>query len=785
MGAVRLKTVADLRRRRLQTGVIAVVLCLASAAATMALSILVESNAPFDGAFAAANGAHLVVSYDPGADPRLLAATADSPSVTASAGPWPIASGSLGHVTGRRIGGLEFSGRPTPDRSIDGVTISAGRWWNAPGEAVLDQDTARLLGASLGDEIQVFPPVTDKRAATMVEGRTLTVVGIAGSVSTPEVTAWMSPLDVAAVDPAHAPELQMLYRVDPSATDSDLRSAIASITSALSPDAVSDTRTYLEVKAGVDRLADLYVPILLAFSIFALLAAAFTIANVITGVVLTNYGAIGVMKAIGYTPSQVAAILLAQILVPAAVGVIAGVVVGTAASMPVIEQTASSFGLPAASTVSWPVVGAVLAIALAVAVVAAIGPAIRAGRLGVVAAMTMGTAPSVRAEDGRLRRLGMRLPIAIQLRLGVAASLAHPVRASMTLGALVVGVAALTFAIALNWALVNVMADLGRSEPSPVRAELFARSVPADLVTSAIANDANTARYVAIGQVQANIPRVGSVPFIGYEGDSSWIGYALIRGRWFESAGEAVAPTNFFTQTGLGIGDTTTATLAGRQVTVRLVGEIFDIGKESDANLLVRGTWSDLAALDPSATPTMWEARPIEGIPVVVYQGDLRESVGNGVQVYVQEDSSSDESFLLFLTVVALMGGVLIAISLGGVFNTVLLETQQRTRELAVLKAIGLTPAQVIGLVLASIAPVSVAAGLIGVPLGLIAQRAVLDYMGEVAGRTDIPPAIFDVFSPAMLVVLGLSGLAIGAAGAYLPAQRAARARIAPVLQAE
>jgi putative ABC transport system permease protein len=96
-----------------------------------------------------------------------------------------------------------------------------------------------------------------------------------------------------------------------------------------------------------------------------------------------------------------------------------------------------------------------------------------------------------------------------------------------------------------------------------------------------------------------------------------------------------------------------------------------------------------------------------------------------------------------------------------------------------------MSPAQVVAMVLASIAPVAIAAGLIGVPLGLLAQHVVLTYMGEVAAGTDIPAATFDVFTPVMFVILGLSGLAIGAAGAYLPARRAARARIAPVLQAE
>src|SRR6185436_6516182 len=167
-------------------------------------------------------------------------------------------------------------------------------------EAVLDQDTARSLRASVGDSIVVYPPAAGKLPLPGGEGRTLTVVGVAGSVTTPDVTLWMSPDDVVALDPGRPAKQQMLYRVVPAATESELRDAAASITVALAPDAIVDIRTYLEVKAGVDQLADLYVPILLAFAIFALLAAAFTIANIVSGVVLTSYRSIGVMKAIGY-----------------------------------------------------------------------------------------------------------------------------------------------------------------------------------------------------------------------------------------------------------------------------------------------------------------------------------------------------------------------------------------------------------------------------------------------------------------------------------------------------
>ena len=430
MGAVASKTVADLRRRRLQTIVLAVVLFLGTGAATLALSILVETNEPFDHAFAAANGAHLVIDYDAAVSAAQLAATKSASGVTSSAGPWPVTRAG---VSGKHdlIGNQVVSGRPTPDDTIDRVTISAGRWWQAPGEIVLDQDTAALLGTGIGGSVPLYvqpafagkgaekaapggptlvPPGQGQSAAPPEPARTLTVVGIAASVSTPDVAAWMSPTDLAALTPGTKPAQEMLYRVDPSSTAADLAAAVGRITSSLPADAVVTSTTYLETKADVNTIAQLYVPILLAFAVFALLAAAFTIANVVSGIVLTGYRDIGVMKAVGFTPVQVTTILVAQILVPVTIGAVAGVIVGTVVSQPVVEHTAQSFGLPAAFTLSPSVVVLVLVVSIAVALLAAIVPAVNAGRLSPVAAITRGTAPSRHGDGGRLRRLGLRTP---------------------------------------------------------------------------------------------------------------------------------------------------------------------------------------------------------------------------------------------------------------------------------------------------------------------------------------------------------------------------------------
>jgi putative ABC transport system permease protein len=370
-------------------------------------------------------------------------------------------------------------------------------------------------------------------------------------------------------------------------------------------------------------------------------------------------------------------------------------------------------------------------------------------------------------------------------------------------------VAAATFTLGMNASLLRVKTDLDRNVASPVRVELLSPDVggkgggpvrvapggaggetgptvadPSN-VTTAIAADADTAHSVAIGQTDVHVAGMPDLPLVGYDGESRWLGYALIDGRWFSGPGEAVAPTNFFTVSGLHIGDPVTLTAGGRSITVKLVGEILDTPRESDVSLVLRGDWTDLASLAPAIRPDRWEIQPRSGVDVRVYHSALQEAIGPGAYVSVQSDSTSDVSFLLFLSVVALMGVVLVAMSIGGVFNTVLLETRQRAREVAVLKTIGLTPAQVVTTVIATIVPVGLVAGAIGVPIGLIAQHVVLDYMGQVAARTRVPGEVYDVFPLGLLLGLGLLGLVIGALGAFLPAHRAARARIAPILQAE
>jgi putative ABC transport system permease protein len=118
------------------------------------------------------------------------------------------------------------------------------------------------------------------------------------------------------------------------------------------------------------------------------------------------------------------------------------------------------------------------------------------------------------------------------------------------------------------------------------------------------------------------------------------------------------------------------------------------------------------------------------------------------------------------------------------VLNTVVLMTRERVHDLGVFKAVGMTPGQTITMVVTTVAATGLIAGLIAVPAGVALQRAILPIMGNGA-ETAVPAVIYNVYSPAELVLLVLSGLVIAVVSALAPAGWAARTRTALALRAE
>jgi len=119
-----------------------------------------------------------------------------------------------------------------------------------------------------------------------------------------------------------------------------------------------------------------------------------------------------------------------------------------------------------------------------------------------------------------------------------------------------------------------------------------------------------------------------------------------------------------------------------------------------------------------------------------------------------------------------------------GVLNTVLLTTRERTHDIGVFKAVGMTPRQVIAMAVTTVAATGLIAGVIAVPAGIALHHAILPLMADGA-QTALPPAIYNVYNPVELTLLALAGLVIAVAGALAPAGWAARTPTALALRAE
>lgn len=771
------KTLADVRRHKLQTAIVGFVVFLSCLTSTLALTLLVETDAPFDRAFDQAQGAHLFVTFDSSAVSEAQVQTTTSlPQVAAANGPWKVVPASI-LIQGGRERDIPMSGRADPNGPVDRLSLDSGRWVQRTGEVVLSRRLADETGLVAGDTLQ---PSTDSSFPA------LRVVGIAVEIGDGPA-AWVEPAQLSATTASDQPPAQYLvaYRLRHASTQADIASAIQAISNSVPANAVQDSSNYLDAKLNADRTTAVMIPFLLAFSVFALVASALIIANLISGAVLAGVREIGIMKSVGFTPAQVVLTFACRTLLPAIVGCAIGLPAGVVLSQPFLSDTARAFGLPRTFGFAPGPDAAGLGAILLIVLLATLFGSVRAGRMSAAAAIAAGSAPASAAGSRQERLIGA-MPLPRSLSLGIAESLTRPARSAMTVVAIVIGVATVTFAAGLHLSLGLVASALTHDQQVQVqvyRAGVSKNGAPAgasDAETSAlIASQPGTARFVAIGHANASVAGAGeSVPVFAYRGDSSWLGFVMISGRWFSAPGEAVAPTAFFTRTGHHVGDLITADFYGTPAQLRLVGEIFD---QQGDDVLLRTSFDsvpgNLVAWD-------YDVQLKPGTDAVAYASAL-ESSSPGLTAQLNRETGTDTAFFLINAVLAGLAVVLGLIAASGVFNTVVLNTREKARDFAILKAVGMLPRQVIVMVLASVAVLGVIGALIGIPAGIGLHRYIVTVMGQIATSTGIPSVFFQVFGPQLLAALATAGVVIALVGALLPARWAAFHRIAEVLQAE
>ncbi|MFE6331711.1 FtsX-like permease family protein [Streptomyces sp. NPDC057798] len=762
---------AAVRRRRLQTLVIGLVTMVSTVAMVLALGLVDAASAPFDKAFAKQRGPHLISVFDPAeVSEARLARAARQPGVEAAAGPFQQATVELPRdAMNFGLGSnLTVVGRPGPGGPVGRVDLWAGRWATRPGEIVVNRQS-EWTDDDLGKRIEV------------PSGPDLTIVGFAFDLSR-TADAWVAPAQMTVLRPSAT---QMLFRFEDASTDNRLRAQLAAVTDSLPKDALTGTRSYLALKDQIGGSARAYAPYLLAFGLLGILVAVLIVANVVSGAVISGFRHIGILKALGFTPGQVLAVYLTMICVPAILGCALGTGIGNLVAGLFFDFvfTGPEAGVFHGSVGIAPRVNALALLGMpVVCILAALAPGLRAHRLSAARAISTGGAPRAGRALGIQRRLAGDGLLPRSVSLGMGLPFARPGRSALTLAAVVLGVTTVTFATGLATTMTR-FGDAGRDAyqvtvyASNYKNGKEVRPEHSDLELQALLRSLPGAIEVT-ARADADVRMAGSdqqVWFEGRRGDEIRLDDVLTDGRWVHRTGEVVASSAFLRHHDLRVGDRVRLEKGERRQTLTVVGAIMNTNAR-----LVATNWATLTRLAPQEEPLAYHVKLRDGADPAAYVRAAKAADPGinptpvGPNSVTQTIVGSATALTLLLTVVAALG----------VFNTVVLNTQDRRRDLGMLKSIGMTPRQVTVMTMTSMAVLGAIGSVVGIPLGVAGHHMVVPRMAD-AVDIDLPSYMMDVWQLPALAALALAGLVTALLGAFIPARRAARLTVAQVLHNE
>lgn len=715
------------------------------------------------------------------------------------------------------------SWQPPPLGAFD---LRAGREPRRDGEVVIDAATAARAGVGVGDAIgvQTDGPVAD---FTVVG-----VAGFGDRDAPPDTTVALFDLATAqerlGLGDAYS---QVGVVAADDAEVEDLRARLSAALGEGVEVANRQDLAAASAAAAKEQVAMLRM-LLLVIAVTALVVGAFLIANTFAMLVAQRTREIATLRAVGATGRQVLLSVLTEAAVVGLAASTAGAGLGVVAAQGLRRLAAVfGADLPAGGLVVTPRTLAVaLGIGVAVTVLAALGSARRAARVAPVEAMRGAGEPARGVRRGRLVAGGVAgaaalavvagvatgalrgLPavaavavfvvVALGLlgpaaaaraahvvgaplaRLGVAGRLARdaamraPRRTAATVTALAVGLAVVTFMTVLA---ASMRAAVTAAHDEAITSEFLVESMRGEM----------------LGGLSPHVAHhVGDLPEVA-------VASRLQFGHWRSGSSvealSAVDPATIDEVADLDMVEGRLADLdAGGIVVSQPVADArgLEIGDELEMTFARTGT-QRLPVVGVLDAADQWAVRTGYVIGLDTYARHFTEDVDAAVFVKLAEgadagraETAIGEALEVFPTaalrdheeakaartrtidqifgLVAVLLLLAVGIALLGITNTLALSVVERTRELGLLRAVGMTRRQVRRLVRAEALLVAVLGAVVGTAVGLgLAAVAVRALSGQAAMALTVPAGQL----AASLAVAGAAGLLAG----LLPARRAAR----------
>jgi putative ABC transport system permease protein len=751
----------------------------------------------------------------------VLPAVRAVPGVEAAAG----SVGGYAQFVGRDGKAISTGGAPTeglafdPDTRVSELHLVAGSPPTAPNDVVMDAGTAQKYGYRVGQSVRV-----------LLEGpsQTFTITGIArigtaDDIAGATLAAFALPTaQVILHEPGQFDAINIVTApgADKTTVQRDINHVLPRGAEVVTGQTVINEQT-----SAVDQALSFFSTALLVFAFISLFVGAFTILNTFSIIVGQRTRELALLRIVGASRRQVFRSVLGE---AAAVGLVSsgiGVGLGVLAALGLRALLrAFNIDLPSGPLViEARTVIVALVVGVGVTVLAAVSPARRAVRISPIAAISN---QRVESDASLRRRVGVGLSLAVLGAAALGVGLAAPAIALVGIGAvaLFVGVAVLAPALARRFssvigrplaALTGVAGRLGRenSMRSPRRTAQTAsalmiglalvsamavfgasasrsatssvdNAISADLIVTTSGSNASGAFSNAVPAVASSVPGVTASSIV-YGGEFEVRGsLETLRALSLQgltktvilqmTAGSPSALANggllIDSTTAhsdhLGVGDTVPVTFARTGPATLRIGGIY----KSNALLtkyLVSDAFYRAHFQDPQAGAVLLATA---GNPAVERAVTAALAAYPNVQVQsrAQFEKAQTAQVNQLLGLVYALLGLAVIIALIGIVNTLMLSVFERTREIGLLRAVGMKRRQIRTMIRSEAVILAVFGAIIGVVIGAGLGVALVSSLRS-QGITDT------VVPVGNLVIFLVLSAALGLLAASWPARKASR----------
>ncbi|MEQ6902662.1 FtsX-like permease family protein [Nocardioides sp. YIM 152588] len=523
-----------------------------------------------------------------------------------------------------------------------------------------------------------------------------------------------------------------------------------------------------------------FAQLLGVITVLALISAAVLVSNTLSTLVAEQTREIGIMRAVGARRRQVALVYVRTTLLLGAIGAVAGTLLGILMSSALAGYFGTTFwAIDVGFGVAPWVLLASLLIGLAAPPLAALPAIRRALHVDLREALeaTGSATGGDDAVDRALRRTAF-LPRVAQIGLRNVGRRKRRSAATAAIVALAVG------NLLAVLALAESAADASRTswgshledvQISTAGAPFDERARETILATPGVAEAQPVLKNaVELGGREAYLWGVEPDPLFRYR---------LAEGRWFDAAEDAsaarvaVLERNLAETAGIDVGDEVTLTTAAGEADFEIIGLATNQQENGTALYVPLGTARDLLHR-PSAASTYWigtdsgEDEAADRVTALVEDRLAARGyeVTSEIRYVAERDEIAANSTLT--TTIAVLGFLIVAMSMVGLANAITTNVLERTREIGILRSIGARARDIRRIFTTEGVVLALLGWLVGIPLGYLLTRLLLRLVWEVV-EVRLPV----VFPPGNVVLALVGTTVLALLVLFLPVHRAVRFR--------